>query len=76
MLRIARGLRSPAAERPTDLKTTFARFLALTPGLALAAIYGRVTGDIANATAVIALLVGMWFGLQIGRGGTRTESES
>jgi len=43
------------------------RFLALTPGLALAAIYGRVTGDIANATAVMALLVGMWFGLQIGR---------
>lgn len=58
------------------MRTTFARFVALVPGLALAAIYGRVTGDIANSTSVMALLVGMWFGLQLGRPGGRTESES
>jgi len=52
--------------------STLTRFIALVPGLALAAIYGRVTGDIANSTAVMALLVGMWFGLHIGRG-PRTE---
>ncbi len=55
------------------MKTTFTRFLALAPGLALAAIYGRITGDIANATTVMALLFGMWFGLQLGLGGTRTQ---
>jgi len=51
------------------LKTTILRFLPLAPGLALAAVYGKVTGDSANASAVMALLTGMWFGLQIGRGG-------
>jgi hypothetical protein len=55
------------------LKTTFTRFLGLAPSLALAAIYGRVTGDVATAASVMALLVGMWFGLQIGRSGARAE---
>ncbi len=45
------------------------RFLGLVPALSIAAIYGRITGDIANAASVMALLFGMWFGLQLGRGG-------
>jgi len=45
------------------------RFLGLVPALSIAAIYGRVTGDLANAASVMALLFGMWFGLQLGRGG-------
>ena len=44
------------------------RFLGLVPALSIAAIYGRVTGDIATAASVMALLFGMWFGLQLGRG--------
>lgn len=55
------------------MNTTLVRFLTLAPGLALAALYGRVTGDFANASAVMALLVGMWLGLQVGRGRTRIE---
>ena len=50
------------------METYLVRFLGLVPALSVAAIYGRVTGDIANALSVMALLFGMWFGLQLGRG--------
>jgi hypothetical protein len=56
------------------LNPTLVRFLGLAPGLALAALYGRITGDFANASAVMALLFGLWFGTQLGRGNTRIES--
>jgi hypothetical protein len=56
------------------LNPTLVRFLGLAPGLALAALYGRITGDFANASAVMALLFGLWFGTQLGRGNTRAES--
>ena len=45
----------------------FIRLLTVIPALALTLIYGRATGDVGSAYAVIALLLGMGIGVQIGR---------
>ena len=48
------------------------RLLPLIPALLLTLLYGRATGDVGNAHAVVALLVGMGVGVQFGR--RRTQS--
>jgi hypothetical protein len=45
----------------------FIRLLTVVPAIALTLIYGRATGDVGNAHAVLALLLGMGIGVQFGR---------
>ena len=54
------------------MKSIVTRLLTLAPALVLTLIYGQATGDIGNAHAVLALLLGMGIGLQFG-GRTRAQ---
>ena len=56
------------------VKSIVTRLLTLAPALVLTLIYGQATGDIGNAHAVLALLLGMGIGLQLG--GRRRRAES
>ena len=49
----------------------FIRLLPILPALLLTLLYGQATGDVGNAHAVVALLLGMGIGVQFGR--PRTE---
>ena len=49
----------------------FIRLLPILPALLLTLVYGQATGDVGNAHAVVALLLGMGIGVQFGR--PRTE---
>ncbi len=62
-----------AALRTHIVKVMFNRLLTLIPALALTLLYGRATGDFENTFAVMALLLGMGIGVQIGRRRARTE---
>jgi hypothetical protein len=45
----------------------FIRLLTILPALLLTLLYGRATGDVGNAHAVVALLLGLGIGVQFGR---------
>ena len=67
------GGRRLAFRESLNVKTLFIRLLTVAPAVALVLFYGFVTGDIGNSHAVIALLLGMGVGLQVGQ---RPRSES
>jgi hypothetical protein len=52
---------------------TLMRLFTIVPALVLTLLYGRATGDVGNSHAVIALLLGMGIGSQVG---SRSGAES